>query len=348
MSFDDPRLLWLALALPLAVGLGLWSWALRRRRAARVLGSATLLERLGAGDLRAFPYQRLALLCVAAAALGLAAAGPRWGLESVEETGMSADLVLALDASRSMLAQDVAPDRMEQQRILARRILRELPGDRIGLVAFAGRAFTLSPITGDHSALHLHLDALDPDVISQGGSTLSLAVRQAVDLARGVEDGRRAVVVLLSDGEPTETRDAVLRAADRAARLDVTIHTVGIGTRQGGPVPARPGPDGRATGHVRGVDGEIHVSRLHDDLLREVAERAGGRFFRLGDAGAADALVRTLQGLDRDEGEVRSGVRPRPRHAAFILLALALLALDGVVGTRPVRQVGPSPEDARG
>jgi Ca-activated chloride channel homolog len=348
MSFDDPRLLWLALALPALVALGVWSWTLRRRQAARAIGAPELLERLGAGDLRAFPLARLLLLCVAAASLGLAAAGPRWGLESVDERGMAGDLVLALDVSRSMLAADVTPDRMERQRILARRILRALPGDRIGLVAFAGRAYALTPLTSDHGALHLYLDALDPDIVSQGGSTLSTAIRQATDLARGPDDAGRGVVLVISDGEAHEERGAVLRAADRAAQLGLTIHTVGVGTRQGAPVPARPSPDGRVQGYTRGPDGEIAVSRLDDALLQEVADRTRGQYFWLGDAGSTDAVIRTLQGLDRTEGGAQGGVRERPRYAWFVLVALVLLAIDGLLASpaaakraRPVGSVRP-------
>lgn len=339
MSFESPGLLWLAVALPAVVVLGMGAWARRRRRAARALGSPALLERLGAGDLRAFPYRRLVMLSVAAAALGLAAAGPRWGLESVEEGGFAADLVLALDVSRSMLAQDVAPDRMERQRVLARRILRELSGDRIGLVVFAGRAHVLAPLTADHGTLHLYLDALDPDIVSQGGSSLSTAIRQASDLARGPDDAGRGVVVVVSDGEALEDHEAVLREADRANRLGITVHTVGVGTTTGAPVPARPGQDGRVEGPTRGPDGEVVISRLEEGLLREVARRAGGRYVRLGDAGATDALLGTLKGLDRTEGDPRTGVRPAPRYAWFVLLALALLAVDGA-GSGARRKAG--------
>lgn len=329
MSFEDPRLLWLALALPAMVGLGVWGWTVRRRRAAEALGSPGLLARLGAGDLQHLPLARLFLLCLAAAALGVAAAGPRWGLESVEEETIAGDLVLALDVSRSMLASDIEPDRMERQRVLARRVLQGLPGDRIGLVVFAGRAFVLTPLTTDHSVLHLHLDGLDPDMVTQGGSTLSAALRQATDVARGPHDVGRGTVLFVSDGEALEERGAVLRAADRAERLGIVVHTVGVGTRDGAPVPARPGPDGRVVGYTHDPDGGIVISRLDDELLREVARRTGGRYFALGQAGSTDALIRTLQGLDRTEGDPRSGVRPRPRHAWFVLLALALLAVDG-------------------
>jgi Ca-activated chloride channel homolog len=331
MSFERPELLWLAVVLPALVGLGVWSWTARRRRAARALGWEGLLERLGAGDLRSLPLHRLVLVVVAAGAVGLAAAGPRWGLETVEEGGFAADVVLALDVSRSMLASDVAPDRMEQQRLLARRLVRELEGDRIGLVAFAGRAYALTPLTADHGLLHLYLDSLDPDIVSQGGSTMSTGIRQATDLARGPDDHGRGVVVLVSDGEALEETDAVLREAERARRVGITIHAVGVGTRQGAPVPARPGPNGVSEGYTRGPDGEIVVSRLDEDLLREVARRTGGRYVRLGDAGATTSLIRTLTGLERTEADPSRGVRERPRHAAFILLALVLLAADGLV-----------------
>jgi Ca-activated chloride channel homolog len=333
MSFEAPELLWLAVALPVVVLLGVWSWTRRRRRAAAALGSAALLERLGAGDLGGLPVGRLVLLGVAAAALGVSAAGPRWGLESVDQPGFASDVVLALDVSRSMLAQDVTPDRMERQRVLARRILRELPGDRIGLVVFAGRANVLAPLTGDHGTLHLYLDALDPNIVSQGGTALSAAIRQGSDLARGPDDAGRGVVVVVSDGEALEEREAVLREADRAGRLGVTVHTVGVGTPQGAPVPARPGLDGQVDGYTR-WQGEIVMSRLDEALLRDVAQRTGGRYVRLGDPGATDALLTTLRGLDRTEGEARSGVRERSRYAWFVLLALALLAVDGVAGGR--------------
>jgi Ca-activated chloride channel homolog len=351
MTFEAPDLLWLAVALPLIVALGVWSWTRRRRRAAAALGSPLLLERLGAGDLGAFPLRRLALLVVAAAALGMAAAGPRWGLESVEQPGFAADLVLALDVSRSMLARDVTPNRMERQRVLARRILRELPGDRVGLVVFAGRANVLAPLTADHGTLHLYLDALDPNIVSQGGTALSTAIRQGADLARGPEDAGRGVVVLVSDGESLEERDAVLREADRASRLGVTVHTVGIGTPQGAPVPARPGLEGQVEGYTR-WEGEIVTSRLEEELLREIARRTGGRYVRLGDPGATDALLATLKEVDRTEGDPRSGVRERPRYAWFVLLVLALLAVDGTAAGRSSRSTRPArpamPREERG
>src|SRR5690606_8311722 len=133
MSFSRPDLLWLVFALPVVVGLGVLGYARRRRRVAALFGSAGLVERLGGGALLRFPTARLTLLTFAAAALGVAAAGPRWGYEVVEAGSRSLNVVLAVDVSKSMLARDLAPNRLERQRLLARRLLRELEGDRIGL-----------------------------------------------------------------------------------------------------------------------------------------------------------------------------------------------------------------------
>ncbi|MFP4623484.1 MAG: vWA domain-containing protein [Gemmatimonadota bacterium] len=344
MSFDTPGLLWLAVVLPAIVGVGLWAWTRRRRRAASALGSAELLDRLGAAGMDRFPLARLALLMVAAASLGTAAAGPRWGLESVEEQTAAADLVLALDVSKSMWARDVAPNRLERERVLARRILRELPGDRIGLVAFAGRAYVLSPMTVDHGALQLYLDALDPEIVSQGGSSLASALRQATDLARGPEDAGRGVVVLVTDGEALEEEQAVRAEAERAERVGITVHTVGVGTPEGSPIPEM-GEGTEVEGYKRGPDGEVVVSTLNQALLRDVARTTGARYFRLGEAGTTDALLRTLRGLERTEGDAQRRVRRKERYAWFVLLSIVLLLVDGVAG-RARSRTGPVPGGA--
>lgn len=346
MSFADPGLLWLVVVLPAGALLAVWLWTRRRRRAVAALGAPELLERLGAGDLARTQWDRAALLAGAALALGLAAAGPRWGLESVEEETAAADLVLALDVSKSMLARDVAPDRLEQERMLARRILRELAGDRIGMVAFAGRAYVLAPMTVDHSALQLYLDALDPEIVSQGGSSLATAVVQATDLALGRDETRQGAVVLITDGEELEDEGAVIEAAERAARAGITVHAVGVGTPAGSPIPeVTTGTAGEAVErYKRDEAGEIVISRLNESLLQRVAETTGGRYFRMGSAGASDAVLRTLQGLDRTEGRAEQQVREKERYAWFVAVALVLLLIDGVVATRGRARPAPGEE----
>lgn len=330
MSFTRPDLLPLALVLPALIAFGIWAYARRRGRAARALGDLALVRRLGGGDLGQFPTRRLLTLGVAALALGIALAGPRWGWRAVAEQSHSLDIVLALDVSKSMLAADVEPNRLERERLFVRRLLRELAGERIGMVVFAGRAYVVSPLTVDHGALNLYLDALAPDVVSQGGSSLAAAIAQATDLARGSEEtGGDRTVVLVSDGEALEDESAAMSAAERAARAGVSIFTIGIGTARGAPVP-EPNPDTReAAGYVRDPgSGEIVVSRLNEQLLSDIATAAGGSYLTLERPGSLDALVSALRGLERGPLGSDRRVEQPERFAYFVAIALLLIALD--------------------
>ena len=332
MSFARPELLGLAAVLPALVALALFAFARRRRRVADRLAEAALLERLGAGNLRRTPWLRGLLLCPAAAALGLAAAGPQWGRRVAEHGGEALNLVLALDVSKSMLARDLAPSRLERQRLLVRRLLRELPGDRFGLVVFAGRAYILSPVTSDHSAIELYLDALDPGIVSQGGSSLQSAVLQATDLARGAQDvaGDRAVV-LISDGEALEDVEGIRQAAARAASAGVRIYTVGLATRQGAPVPDLDPATGTILGYKEDERGQQVISQLGDDLLRGIAQRTGGEYFHADDPNLTGNLKRAVGALERSATGAEQRTEPRERAGLFLAVALALLALDSLL-----------------
>lgn len=338
VTFGRPSLLILALLLPALAALAVYLFARRRRRVAEALGDPALMERLGIADLRDFPTRRLGLLVLAAACMGIAAADPRWGTRSADETTRSLDLVLALDVSKSMYATDVSPSRLEAERLLVRRLLRDLPGDRIGMVVFAGRAYTLSPLTVDHSALNLYLDALDPEIVSQGGSSVGAAITQATDLVRGGEETRgRRVVLLVTDGEAHDEIPAIEAAADRAARAGVTLFTVGIGTTRGAPIPDRDPVSGQAAGYKRDENGEVVISRMDADLLQRIARRTGGELIRMDEAGATTRVISTLQRLDREEGPAGRTVQQRERHALFLGLALILLIIDTLLGSPALR-----------
>lgn len=337
VSFARPDLIWLVAALPAVVGLGLWLFLRRRRRVLALLGERDLLLRLGLSDER-FPLARAALLLGAAASIGLAAAGPRWGIRSEEVRSRSAQVALVLDISRSMLVRDVTPDRLERQRLLTRRLVRGLEGDRIGLVAFAGRAHVLSPLTVDHSALHLYLDAIDPGIASQGGSSFSSALRQAAGLLTTQPEAAGArVIILTSDGEPTEDAESIYAAARRAAEQGIVIHTVGIGTPAGGPVPAFHPETGELVGYAQDNAGRVHISRLHEDVLRRVASIGGGMYVTLEDAGATGRLLSAVGRVERGATAARGRAVPRERYAWFVLIAVVLVGAEAVIGRRSVK-----------
>jgi len=336
MTFARPDLLWLAPGLAAFVFLALVAFTRRRVRVARALGDPVLVRRLGIAELGSFPRRRALVLCAAAAVLGLAAAGPQWGVQEVEGRSAGRDVVLVVDVSRSMLVQDVVPDRLERQRLLARQLVRELDGSRIGLVAFAGRAHILTPLTTDRSALELFLDAIDAEIASQGGSSLATAIRQGTDLARqGYEQrGGQRTVILISDGESHEDQRAVMEAAGRAARAGVIVHTVTIGTSAGGPVPAA-FRDGEVTEYVR-YDGSIVVSKSDPVLMRRIAQATGGRALTTDQAGVAAELVAAVRGSGED-GAGESRTQPHDRFRWFAAAAFLLLSLDALA-MRPRRR----------
>lgn len=346
IPFARPEWVALAFFLPAAAMLAMVGVARRRRRAAEALGDEALVRRLGGGELRRFPLGRTVLLALALASLGVAAGGPRWGAAEEEgEAARGADLVLVLDASGSMRVRDGAPDRLEAQRRAARRLLDALGGERVGIVAFAGRGFVLSPLTSDHGALGLYLDNVSPEIATQGGSSLSGALRQAQGLLVGGPGGagRSGSVVLVSDGDALEEEGDVLEEARRAARLGIAVHTVGVGTPAGGPVPDVDPETGRPRGYKREPSGEVAVSRLGEPLLREVARLSGGTYHAADDRRAAGRIVaamRSAAALPRRGGTDALG-RPDPsaddggggmedRYEWFVGLALGLVALDSL------------------
>lgn len=335
MTFTDRGLLALAVILPLLIAYLLYRYVKRRRRVAQLLGDSKLVDRLGGADLRRIPKERFALLIPAALLLGIAAAGPHWGIKAVEGESRSLNIVLALDISKSMLARDVSPNRLERERLLVRRLVRDLAQERIGLVVFAGRSYILSPLTSDQGALNLFIDALEPEIVSQGGSSIASAISLSADLARGPKGaGGERAVVLVTDGEALENESDINDAVDRARNLHVKVFTIGLGTEEGAPVPEIDPETRRVVGYKTDPYGTTVVSKSNPQLLKSIANGTGAKFYDMARGGSTDDLVRQLHRLERTPGSTDAGVEPRDQTPWFVALALLLLILDYVISRR--------------
>ncbi|HEU4990299.1 MAG TPA: VWA domain-containing protein [Gemmatimonadaceae bacterium] len=326
MTFDYPWLMVLALVLPALIAAALFRADRRRRVRLARLGDAEVVARLmPEGATRATGW-RTARLAGACALAGLALAGPRWGYERAVNRTRGFDMVLALDASLSMRANDVKPDRLEQMKQEVRRLRAMSGGDRIGLIVFAGRSYVLSPLTVDESALDLFLDNLDPSIVGQAGSSLSSAIRQGTDLLSLSNDGADRALVVMSDGEAFEPEADVVAAARRAGDKGISLVTVGFGTTEGSTIPVR-----AADGSVslkRDENGAIVVTHYVPSMLRAAAEAAHGTFI---DAGATDKAARIRQALSTlrtTRRAVAGGESLEPRFQFFLLPAVLLLLLD--------------------
>lgn len=328
MRLEHPAWIWIGLAAALLGVALVYFWYSRRRAAQDALGSSGMLERLTNIDLSGAPYRRGALIAASLAFLGLAMAGPQWGAQEVEEQTRALSIVLALDISESMWAEDVRPNRLERQRLEGRRLVNELEAHRIGIVSFAGAAYLMSPLTIDHGALHLYLDALDPTMAGTPGSSPAAAIRQALDLLRedSSEGGDKAIVVL-SDGESHDDERDVMDAARAASDERVRLFVVGIGSDRGEPIPRYDRLGGKTGGYKQDPEGEVVLTRMVDEPLAGAARAAGGYWVRA-DEGGVSRVLASLSELERGRGEVTRGVRWTPRFQWFVAGALLLLVVD--------------------
>lgn len=291
IQFDSPILIAVAPVMAMVItGLALWA---RIQRVWRARRWSTDLERAARRVGRLTPFA----LGLAAFAAGIALAGPRWGRRTVRTESKALDLVLAIDVSRSMLAEDVTPSRLGRAQREARRLVHDLEGDRLGLLAFAGQSFILSPLTIDGSALQLLIGGLDPDMATAGGTELGAALRQGRDLLQGGSKVADRVLVVFTDGETHDTLSDVISAAERLRREGVRLILVGQGGIMPTTIPLRT-PEGEFVEYQRTEDGKPVVTSRRDDVLTQVADAAHGALVpaSLGDqAGAVRELVRAYK-----------------------------------------------------
>ena len=302
-----------------------------RQRALALLGDLELIQKLSATLSQRARVTKILLTLASVALLVFALARPQFGtrVETVQSEGQ--DVVVALDVSRSMLAEDVAPNRLERARLEIMRIIQRLEGDRIGLVAFAGNAFVQSPLTIDYGAATLFLNAMDPGLIPVQGTNLGEALTVALDaFEEGTRDYR--VLVVVTDGEDHEGE--IAQALERAVEEGVRIHTVGIGSLEGVPIPEF-NAAGARNGFLRDDEGNVVTTRLDESTLIRVAESTGGRYFpALGLRANLDPLIEEITGEEGRELEVREVTQFDEQFQIFLGLALALLLVESLMSDR--------------
>lgn len=324
LVFDAPWMLTLAVVLPVAV----W-WLRRQRERQRAQRLARFAESSALGRLVPVADQgdvrRTGRLVLAAALIGLAMSGPRWGLARGPVSSRGIDMAIALDASLSMMAPDEKPNRLERMKQEVRRLRAMSQADRVALIAFAGRSYILTPLTADDGALELFLENLDPSVVGQAGSSLSKAIRQGTELLLASDGSADRALVLMTDGESFDPVEDVETAAREAGEKGISLVTVGFGTAQGSTIPIR---DGTVTKAKTDDDGNVVVTRYTPELLEKAATAAGGTFIA---ANASDKASR-IRGALRSLRTARRAVDTRedhvPRFLWLLVPALLLVAWD--------------------
>ena len=324
LSFARP--VWLNLLWLLPLGFFLFWWAEQRRRALIGRIVAPKLRSLLAGNTSpARRWFRNACVLGALGLLAVALAGPRLGYDTLEVPHKGRDVLIAMDVSRSMLATDVAPTRLQRAKLLVEDLVGELSGDRLGLVAFAGSAFLQAPLTLDHGAVLAAVDELDTDLIPKGGTNLAAAIRTCEE-AFGKAEGFSRAIIIVSDGEELDADG--LEAARQAAANGIRIFTVGVGSAEGSEIPLGPGE------FVRDSSGKVVQSRLDASRMTEIAEITGGFYVPLDEDAARRLVTDGIGKMKEVEMTASASRRPIERYQWPLGAAIGLLVLQALVGER--------------
>jgi Ca-activated chloride channel family protein len=339
MRFEHSNFLWLLLVVPPALMAFFWRALRVRQKLLAQFIQARLLSSLTVGVSPARQKIRFALVILAAAFLIVAIARPQHGydLEEVQVNGL--DIVVAVDTSKSMLATDIAPNRLTRAKLATLELMQRARADRMGLVAFAGDAFLECPLTIDNTAFQQSVQALDVNSIPQGGTAIAGAVNTALTAFK--EKTRHKIIVLFTDGEDNDSEPGALEAAQNAAKAGVKIFTIGIGSAEGTLVTVA-GADG-STDYVRDEKGQVVKSKLNAALLNQMADATGGFYLPLRGANTVDTLYeRGLAPLPKSESSEKLVRRYHEQFhwplAAAMLLLLAEIFLPArslQTATRP-------------
>ena len=321
MTFIHPDILYFVWLVPVCVLLFIYGHK-RRARIMADYGDAHTLQTISIRSGRLKTWCKHGLLLISLVSIIVALAGLQYGhtWERIERKGVS--IVLALDCSRSMLAKDITPDRLERAKWEIRDLLSMLQGDKVGLVAFAGTAFLQCPVTLDYSGFGLFLQALSPDSMPVGGTDLNAAIETAMQ-AFDPEESSEKAIILITDGE--KTLGDPLGAAKKAADEHIKIFCIGIGNPQGAPIP------GRNAGFVKDEHGAILLSKLDEQTLRQIAALTGGTYVQsiTGDMDLDTIYNQEIRGTMK-ASTVSGGKKKTSidRYAWLLCLAVAALFID--------------------
>ena len=335
MNFGSPHLLWLLLLLPPLIALLVWSWRVRQRLLTQFI-SPRLIQTLTAGVSKERQKVRAILFVVAIAALIFSLSRPQLGFSLEESKQSGLDIVVAIDTSKSMLADDVQPNRLQRAKLAALDLMRLTASDRLGLVAFAGGAFLQCPLSLDEDAFRQSVEFLDVTVIPQGGTALAEAI-QAARAAFKEDTENHKILVLFTDGEDNDDQEAALEAARQAHKAGLRIFSIGVGTPNG-EVLSTKDPYGNRV-FIKDAQGNVVKSRLNAPLLQQLAKETDGFYLPLTGARTMDVLYeRGLAPLPKSEFSTRTLRQYHERFQWFIGTTILLLLFEILF---PERSVNP-------
>ena len=314
---------WAFIIIPVILMVFLWTF-FWKKRIQKSFGSAVVLKRLSP-DLSFFKSSlKFITLCLAVGFLMIGLINPKIGtkLETIKREGV--DIVFAIDVSKSMLAEDVAPNRLEKSKQLVTQIINNLASDRVGIIAYAGKAFPQLPITTDYASAKMFLQSMNTDMLSSQGT----AINEAIQLSRNYfddEEQTNRVLIIISDGE--DHNDLSIEVAEAASEEGIKIYTIGVGSENGGPIPLK--RNGVVMSYKKDQNNETVITKLNMETLRLIANEAKGSYIDGSQTAAVVEQVRAiLSVMDKKEFEAKEFAEYKDQFQWFLGVGLFFLILD--------------------
>jgi len=320
---EEKMYFWLLLVVPILVllFLGVLVW---KKTTQKKFAHKDLLKKLSPNQSVFKSVLKIIVISLAITCLTIALVNPKIGtkLETVKREGV--DVVFALDVSKSMLAEDIAPNRLEKSKQLMTQIINNLASDRVGIIAYAASAFPQLPITTDYGSAKMFLQSMNTDMLSSQGT----AINEAIELAKTYYDDdeqTNRVLFIISDGEDHEGN--VGDMAEEAAEEGITIFTIGVGTTKGGPIPIK--RNGIVQNYKKNSQGETVITKLNTTILQEIAEQANGGYLDGSNTSTVvENVTELLKNMDKKEFEAKQFADFKDQFQWFLGAGLLLLFLD--------------------
>ena len=315
--------LWAFIIIPMMLIIYLWTY-FWKKRIQKGFGSSIVLKRLSP-DLSFFKSTlKFVVLCLAISFLIIGLVNPKIGtkLETIKREGV--DIVFAIDVSKSMLAEDVAPNRLEKSKQLVTQIINNLASDRVGIIAYAGKAFPQLPITTDYASAKMFLQSMNTNMLSSQGT----AIDEAIQLSRNYYDDdeqTNRVLIIISDGE--DHNDLSVEVAETASEEGIKIYTIGVGSEKGGPIPLK--RNGVVMSYKKDQNNETVITRLNQETLRTIANKANGDYVNGNQTADVVKQIRdALNAMDKKEFEAKEFAEYKDQFQWFLGIGLFFLILD--------------------
>ncbi|WP_461533258.1 vWA domain-containing protein [Sinomicrobium sp.] len=295
-----------------------------RKKTQRRFADAELLKKLSPETSTFKPLLKLLMLLLAFVALITALVNPKIGskLETVKREGV--DIVFAIDVSKSMLAEDITPNRLEKSKRLISSIIDQLAGDRIGIIAYAGEAFPQLPITTDYAAAKMFLQGMNTDMLSSQGTAIGEAINMATDYFND-EAQTNKILVVVSDGE--DHQSSIESSLEALKQKGIRVVTIGVGTTKGGPIPIK--KNGITETYKKDRQGEVVITHMNEETLRKIADNSEGAYMNGNNtAEVMDFMKDYLGNLDKKEYETKQFADYKSQFQWFLAAALLFLILD--------------------